>query len=54
MPTVRGENVVVLRTDTEDTKNRGILGAIVPGATVLVSYPDGEMGYVKPEQIQED
>jgi hypothetical protein len=48
---VRGESVNIIATHTDDQKVRGVLGATVDGANVLVEYPDGEQGYVREDQI---
>lgn len=52
---VRGEIVEVVRefVSHEVKKTSAVLGAVVPEATMLVSYPDGEMGYIKPDEFRE-
>lgn len=52
-PMVRGENVTIIEYCEIGAQKQGILGAIDPNACILVSYPDGEMGYVRTDHIQE-
>lgn len=50
-PQVRGESVEIL--DPNGTPTKGVLGATVDGANILVRYPDGEQGYVRESDIDE-
>jgi hypothetical protein len=48
---VRGESVIILETDVVHPVP-GTLGATTPGATTKVRYSDGEVGYVKPDDVR--
>lgn len=50
-PMVRGEQVTIL--DASGNPTKGVLGATVEGADILVQYPDGEQGYVSESDIYE-
>jgi hypothetical protein len=50
--TVCSEEVSILAVHSDDEKIRGVLGAVVPEATILVSYPDGERGYVQESDLR--
>lgn len=49
---VRGEVVGIIGEHDDSQKIRGVLGAVVKEANVLVSYADGEHGYVKPDELK--
>lgn len=46
---VRGERVTFI--GEHDHPVSGTLGATVDGANMLVEYPDGERGYVRPGDL---
>jgi len=54
-PTVRGERVTIKYEDNGDTCSTptALNAASWPRANVLVVYPDGELGYVREEDISE-
>lgn len=54
MKMVRGEAVTVIEVGVPPMARSGsTLGAVVKEATTLVQYPDGEYGYVKPEEVSD-